>query len=99
MKLRVTTKRTDIYHCKNCGYKVEVPHHLLFDAAAWPWGHFCLTAHAINRDQLSCRALLAVPLWLLILPTWTAVYWVLDVLRTVLWTVTWPFWWLHEEVL
>lgn len=101
MKIRVTTKRPDIYRCKNCGHKVEMPHHLLFDAAAGPWGRFCFTAHAIKHhsDHLPRKARLEAPLWLFILPMCTVACWALDVLHATLWAVTWPFWWLHEKVL
>lgn len=101
MKITLDVKRTNVCTCKHCSYEAVVHHHLLFDSAAVYFNRLHLLIHAITHHWalLPRKAHWMAPYYLLRGTLTTALCWMLDVLHAALWAMTWPFWWLHEEVL
>lgn len=101
MKITLDVKRSNVCTCKHCGYETVVHHHLFFDTAADPFNQLRGIAHAVTHHWtlLSHKAHREALYWLLRLALTTVLCWTLDLLHAVLWAVTWPFWWVHEEVL
>lgn len=94
-------KGTYFCTCKRCHHTVKVNYNPLFYIAAKPYNKLRIILHAIMHHWalLPRKARLEAPYWLFVLTLGTMAGWVLDVLHAALWAVTWPVWWLHEEVL
>lgn len=94
-------KRTSTFFCRHCDHVLRIHHNILFDAAADPLCRVLIMLHAITHHKalLTFRARRMAPAWFVIYTVAFIILELLDVLHTVLWAVTWPFWWLHEEVL
>ena len=97
----MTKRTTSTFYCKHCGSVVRINHSLLFDDAAYPLGRLRMMAHATTHHKalLTVKARRAAPAWFMTYTVAFIILELLDVLHAILWTVTWPFWWLHEEVL
>lgn len=104
MKVRMHFKRESQtvtnYCCRFCGFKVRFWHNIFFDAVTLPLSRLLLVSHALIRhwgvfgmkeNLLHLRSaflylLLVIPILLL------------DFIHGILWLLTFPFWWIHEQL-
>lgn len=88
-------------NCKKCGRVHTVKGPDCFYNTMSVLGDIYGFAHAIRHHWagLSLKARLWSPFYCIALPLRFALAVAWDLLRVALLVATWPFWWLHEEVL
>lgn len=92
---------TATYSCRFCNFKVRFKLNLFFNIAAHPLGHLILFLHAtifhwsvftLNENFFHIRRILILlPMFFL--------FAVFDFFFGTLWLLTFPFWWVHNQLL
>ena len=91
---------TTNYCCRFCSFKIHFRHSVFFDLTVIPLSRFLLLTHSLIRHwgiydlkENLHRIRSALLYLLLIFPML-----LLDLLHGVLWLLTLPFWWIHEQL-
>ena len=88
--------------CKKCRGVIQTAKApSCFDTTVTAWGRIYGFIHAIRHhwSDLTIMARFWAPFYCVTRPVCLIFALLWDLFRLVLWAVTWPFWWLHEEVL
>lgn len=93
-------KTCSSYFCRLCSFKFQLRHNLFFDAATFPLGRLILVIHALKhwgiftiKENLIHLGLI-FPFLLMF-----ALCEIIDLIHGILWILTFPFWWIHENFL
>lgn len=93
-------KTVSSYFCRLCHFKIQFRHNLFFDTATVPLGRLILLLHSLKhwgiftiKDNLIHLGLI-LPFLLLF-----ALCETIDLIHGILWILTFPLWWIHENFL
>lgn len=88
------------YYCRLCSFRIKFHNNIFFDAAAAPLGRLILLTHSLLRHcsvftlkenfAHAGLAVLSLLFLLLAIP--------MDLIHGILWLLTFPFWWIHEQI-
>lgn len=92
---------TITHQCKKCGRTYAVSCNDVFYTTVNTWMDTLSMFHALTHhwSTLQKKAHRWAPFYIIVKPLHCIAALVWDLLRLALLIVTWPFWWLHEEVL
>ena len=93
-------KTVTSYFCRLCHFKVQLHHNLFFNAATVPLGRLILILHSLKHWRIFTvkENLIQLGLILPFLLMFT-MYEIIDLIHGILWILTFPFWWIHENFL
>lgn len=86
--------------CKKCGRVRTFKGVDAFQRTMSAWVDINALFHSVRRhwSELTPKAHLWAPFYIITTPLLFIVALIRDLLRIVLLIITWPFWWLHEEI-